>query len=44
MDFRELLSFDISFSQCIYLLLSKHKVFWRNGCAAPWHSVAADQD
>lgn len=41
--FGELLSFNFSFSQCISLLLSKHKVFWRNGCVAPWHP-AADQD
>lgn len=41
--FGQLLSFNFSFPQCIYLLLSKHKAFWRNGCAASCHP-AADQN
>lgn len=35
--FGELLSRNFSFSQCVYLLLSKLTVLWRDGCAAPWH-------
>lgn len=40
MESGKLLSFNFSFSQCIYLLISKREVFWRNGRASPWHPTA----
>lgn len=43
MDFGKLLSFNFSFSQCIYLLISKREVFWRNDCASSWHPAAAQK-
>lgn len=42
MDFWRHFSSHFSFSQCIYLLLSEQKVFWRTGCTPPWHP-AVDQ-